>query len=232
MRLTGLVVVASLPMLSGFAYGANKIVLGKLGQATDTTPIYAAPNSRARQYYKVAPYEYLVIRPAKSSAYFKVLLKNGVFGYVSKSAVAQLPYEVTAPAVNRSSVALSSRSAYDMARYSTNFIGTPYVWGGNDVQNGIDCSGFVKKMYGQIGINLPRTAAEQANVGTVINRLEELQPGDRLYFWDKKRNKIGHTGMYLGNSYFVHSSRGHNGVATDFLTTSWRKILVAARRGA
>jgi cell wall-associated NlpC family hydrolase len=118
-----------------------------------------------------------------------------------------------------------------MADYSLKFQGTPYVWGGNDELNGIDCSGFVKKMYGKIGLSLPRTAAEQALVGKPIYNLEDLQKGDRLYFWDKKRGKIGHTGIYLGDGNFVHSSSGRGGVATDYLGSDrWLKILVAARR--
>ena len=79
-------------------------------------------------------------------------------------------------------------------------------------------------------MKLPRTAAEQALVGQPVCRLEDLQSGDRLYFWEKKRSKIGHTGLYLGNGYFVHSSSGNHGVATDYLTPRWRAILVAARR--
>jgi len=68
-------------------------------------------------------------------------------------------------------------------------------------------------------------------VGTPVTRLEDLQPGDRLYFWDAKRGMIGHTGIYLGGGYFVHSSRGHGGVNTDYLgQKKWLNILVAARR--
>lgn len=64
-----------------------------------------------------------------------------------------------------------------------------------------------------------------------ITKLEDLQKGDRLYFWSKSRNKIGHTGVYLGNGYFVHSSSGKGKVTTDYLATpKWLNILVAARR--
>ena len=106
----------------------------------------------------------------------------------------------------------------------------PYKWGGNDILNGIDCSGFVKKLYGSIGVSLPRTAAEQVRVGQPVLRYEDLQPGDRLYFWSKSRKKIGHTGIYIGGCYFTHASSCHHGVATDYLSAKWRKMLVAARR--
>jgi len=220
-----LVILAAAP-------GPKKVVLGKLGQATESTAIYASPTARSRVYYRVKPYDYLVVRKTRSSAWVQVLMQTGQYGYASTKAVAQLPYEVTqTPKTTTARATLvSSRSANAVANYSLNFIGTPYVWGGNDPNRGIDCSGFVKQMYGTIGKSLPRTAAEQAHVGQPITRLENLQSGDRLYFWDKKRGKIGHTGIYLGNGYFVHSSSGRGGVATDYLTQRWQNILVSARR--
>jgi cell wall-associated NlpC family hydrolase len=160
-------------------------------------------------------------------------MRNGALGYIKSSAVAKLPYDVTA-ATNGTTTAGGGvgtpNSRSEIANYALKYQGTKYVWGGNNLTEGIDCSGFVQQLYGKIGVSLPRTAAEQALVGTAIHNLEDLQPGDRLYFWEKKRNKIGHTGIYMGNGYFVHSSRGKNGVSTDVLNEKWRKILVAARR--
>lgn len=228
---TILLISALLTALPAFA---EKRVIGKLGQATEKTPIYSSMSTRARVYYKVKQYEYLVISSAPRDNWMRVLLQNGMYGYVPADTVAKLPYEVTADVPtyarnSRSTGSLTSRSA--AANMGLQFQGTPYVWGGNDLRNGIDCSGFVKKLYGMVGLDLPRTASEQALVGQPITRLENLQAGDRLYFWENKRNKIGHTGIYLGNGYFVHSSRGHNGVATDYLgSAKWLKILVAARR--
>lgn len=218
---------------------AKRVVLGKLGQATQATPIYSQPNRRSRVYYEAKPQAYLVVKKARATGWFQVLMQTGQYGYALSSAVKQLPYDVTSnasPQKPRSGYLASrgstgARGAAAVAEYSLNFQGTPYVWGGNDPVNGIDCSGFVKKMYGTIGVSLPRTAAEQAMVGTPIYRLEDLRKGDRLYFWDKKRNKIGHTGIYLGDGNFVHSSSGRKGVATDYLGTQrWLKILVGARR--
>lgn len=119
---------------------------------------------------------------------------------------------------------------------SFHYIGTPYKWGGQSLTGGIDCSAFVQTLYGHEGINLPRTAREQARVGQKVERLEDLQPGDRLYFWSSKRGEIGHTGIFLGyfqdgGAYFIHSSSTNHGVATDDLRNpKWRRILVEARR--
>jgi len=209
-------------VLGAQSFATEGRALGYLGQALENSKIYASPNSKARVYYTAKQYQYLIVSKYNDN-YHKVVMSNGVYGYTRAAKVVMLPQVVRAAANS-----LSSRAT--AARKGLNYIGTPYVWGGDDINGGIDCSGFVKKLYGDIGINLPRTAAEQAKVGTPISRLEDLKAGDRLYFWEKKRNTIGHTGLYLGNGYFVHSSRGHNGVNTDRLTEKWQKILVAARR--
>jgi len=226
MRALVLIVVAAAAALAG----ADVRVLGKLGQALEATPIYSNADKGARVYYRAKQYEYLVVQDFKFPEWRKVLLQNGKFGYVPSERVAELPYEVTMDSSARGA-ALSSRSGSTVASQSMRYIGTPYKWGGNNLQNGIDCSGFVKQLFGQIGIDLPRTAAEQVKYGKAITKLEDLQAGDRLYFWDAKRGKIGHTGIYLGNGYFSHASSGKGQVSTDYLgAQKWLKILVAARR--
>ncbi|MCX7800760.1 MAG: C40 family peptidase [Fimbriimonadales bacterium] len=226
---------AALLLLSACLASAGARVLGKLGQTLQPASIHASPSSKSRVYYRAQSYTYLVLRGSPVRGWLRVLMSNGADGRVRESVVARLPYDVTydpakAPPPSRS-LATGSGARSLAAQWGLRFIGTPYKWGGNDLQNGIDCSGFVQKLYGGIGLRLPRTAAEQAMVGTPITRLEHLQPGDRLYFWDHKRGKIGHTGIYLGNGHFVHSSSGRRGVATDSLVDpKWRKILVAARR--
>lgn len=236
-------VFAPLVLLASAALSsASGPLLGKMGQAVAATAIYASPTTRARVFYRVKPYEYLIVRNRTAKAgWVRILMSNGIDAYTKKEKVIVLPYEVrakeapaTAPAYrNGRSTAPASRGSMGntVVDQAMAYRGTPYVWGGNDLRNGIDCSGFVKQLYGHVGLNLPRTAAEQSLVGQPITRLEDLRAGDRLYFWERKRGIIGHTGIYMGNGYFVHSSRGHRGVATDALTKgNWLKILVAARR--
>lgn len=238
-----IMITTVLAAVAVMASADSKVVLGKLGQVMETCKIYTRPSTSSAVYYKVKQYEYVVVKP-KNDNWMLVLLKNGKYGYAQADIIAKLPYEVTSP--NQTSRSYSSGASRSFgttsrtgnaagnagaAQYAMNFIGTPYVWGGTDVNRGVDCSAFVQKMFGTIGEKLPRTAAEQVNVGAPVTRLESLQKGDRLYFWDRKRGKVGHTGIYLGNGYFVHSSSNHKGVATDFLGTKyWLGMLVAARR--
>lgn len=211
----------------------DKIVLGKLGQAVAETKIYKNTDTKSHVYYTVKEFEYLVVNPTKWTKWTQVLLTNGKSGYVLSEHIATLPYNVTAPRPEGT----ASRSDINKAlNYSFQYMGTPYKWGGTNIQSGIDCSAFVKDVFAQIGEELPRTAAEQYKVGKPVTRIEDLQPGDRLYFWDKKRGLIGHTGIFIGwrddgGAYFIHSSSNNHGVSTDDLRDEkWRKLLVAARR--
>lgn len=231
--------IGSLALAAVSSMAENRVTIGRLGQTIDQVKIMSKQGS-GRTYYTCKPYEYLVLT-GTVKGHYQVLLQNGARGWVASKAVATLPYDVTRPSrstslasrssSSRATMALTSRSREAAAEHGKDFMGTPYKWGGNDPMNGIDCSAFVKYLYGQIGLNLPRTAAEQAKVGTPISRLEDLQKGDRLYFWSSSRGKIGHTGIYLGNGYFVHSSSNNGGVSTDYLgSKKWLDMLVAARR--
>lgn len=230
----------------------NVRVIGRLGQVVDATRIFRNRDTKSRTLSSTKVYQYLVVNPTDNGDWLAVVMSDGTTGYILSDRVAQLPYDVTAAATAAQSrgSSLPSRSGspvrtgtgqdaqlkQSMLNYSFNYIGTKYVWGGTDLKNGIDCSGFVMKLFGKIGVDLPRTADEQSKVGTAVERLEDLQPGDRLSFWDSKRGKVGHTGIFLGffqdgGAYFIHSSGTHHGVATDDLREEkWRKILVAARR--
>jgi cell wall-associated NlpC family hydrolase len=234
--------LAALPflMICAFAQAQDQTVLGKVGEAMNSTAVYTKPSKGSRMFYRVQAFDRLVVRHTTSEDWDAVLLKNRHYGYVPASDVAELPYTVylthhprVSPTSSRGGGQFSSPGAGNaLTEFATRYEGTPYEWGGNSLSSGIDCSGFVKEvMAGSIGKDLPRTAAEQSLVGLPLTRLEELRPGDRLYFRQKSDTKISHTGIYLGNGFFIHASHGKGKVTTDsLLKGSWRKILVAARR--
>lgn len=216
---------------------------GQLAEAIYGTSIHTRPNEHSRVWYKVPKDMRMVVRSGGSGFWRQVLLTSGQFGYIPADALQVYPqeYVIRRSGSPRTGVPLTSRGgprstgsygSQEMvaAALAPDFIGVPYKWGGNDAR-GIDCSGLVKKLYGAVGIGLPRTAAEQALVGSAVTRLENLRAGDRLYFWESKRGKIGHTGIYVGGGYFIHASHGHGEVAREYLgQPKWLRILVAARR--
>lgn len=103
-----------------------------------------------------------------------------------------------------------------VVEYARNFLGNPYVWGGTSLTNGADCSGFTQSIYKSFGIQLPRTAAEQANVGTRVE-LDALQPGDLVFYSDG--SSIYHVVIYAGNGQVVHASSSDTGIKESELYT-------------
>ena len=104
-----------------------------------------------------------------------------------------------------------------LVKVAMGFLGAPYRLGGSSV-TGIDCSGFVKKIYQFFNIDLPRTAYEQSRVGMRVSR-HELAEGDLLFF--NTRKNVGHVGIYIGNNKFVHACSRKKGVRVDNLDTPY-----------
>jgi cell wall-associated NlpC family hydrolase len=85
-------------------------------------------------------------------------------------------------------------------------VGTRYVRGGGSVERGFDCSGLVQYIMTALRVPVPRTAAQQADVGLALGRdTTRLRPGDLLTFGKGARG-ISHIGIYVGNGRFVHAS--------------------------
>lgn len=106
--------------------------------------------------------------------------------------------------INYASDAASSQKGKQIVEIAKKYIGTPYVYGGMS-PSGFDCSGFVKYVYSQYGVNLNRVAEDQAKNGYWVSR-DNLQPGDIICFSSRPGGSyIGHVGIYVGNGQFIHS---------------------------
>jgi murein DD-endopeptidase len=83
--------------------------------------------------------------------------------------------------------------------------GVAYRYGGSSPAQGFDCSGLVFYVYGEQGIVVPRTAAQQFAAATPL-REQDLRPGDLVFFrLDGPRAAVSHVGIYSGQRRFVHS---------------------------
>lgn len=119
--------------------------------------------------------------------------------------------------------------AYALLQEAFTYLGVPYVWAGT-TRAGLDCSAFVQNVFSTQGVTLPRVAADQSKVGALVD-WADLQPGDRLYFDMGNRGRVSHTGIYIGNGYFIHASTNHGHVDVDpLMKPNYYKALVCARR--
>ena len=90
-----------------------------------------------------------------------------------------------------------------MIEYAKKYLGRPYVWGGTDLWNGCDCSGFAGGVYREYGYDLPRVSRDQAKCGIQIDP-HDAQIGD-LLFYTNANGVVCHVMIYLGDSYVIHA---------------------------
>jgi LysM repeat protein len=115
-----------------------------------------------------------------------------------------------------------------LSLFAKKLLNIPYKFGGNSIL-GIDCSAYVKKVYGLLGMDLPRTAREQFNEGEAIEK-EELSIGD-LVFFRTYASFPSHVGIYLGNNLFIHASSKGRKVKVDNLEAPYfMKRFIGAKR--
>lgn len=96
---------------------------------------------------------------------------------------------------------LAPKTLSEVLLLSKEFLGVPYVWGGNS-SFGYDCSGYVQTLAKQMGIILPRNSSQQAKSPLLQSLQEPQNPGDLLFFGT---SRVIHVGIYLGEEEFIHT---------------------------
>ena len=105
-----------------------------------------------------------------------------------------------------------------LSDFAKQYVGNPYVWGGESLQTGADCSGFTKAVLNANGIQVNgRTAADQAAGGTKIS-LSEAQAGDLIYY--DNGGGVYHIAIYNGDGTVTHSSNSTTGVTVSNINYS------------
>ena len=175
---------------------------------TVTLKVREEPNTDCRVMTLVPEGEELHVVEDQGE-WIKIDLDDDEF-YVSSDYVTlslQLPHASTIKELTKDSGYSSVR--VQMVQFALQYVGNKYVWGGESLTNGVDCSGFTMKVYAQFGIKLPHSSRSQAAMGTKINA-SQLQPGDLVFYGS--HGYIGHVAIYIGNGQIVHASNARDGI--------------------
>ena len=98
-------------------------------------------------------------------------------------------------------------SGSSVVSYAMKFVGNPYVWGGNSLTNGVDCSGFVHEVYAPFGISTPRYSQAFKSVGQAVS-FDNIQPGDVVVY-------PGHVAIYAGGGVIVEAQSTKAGITAN-----------------
>lgn len=115
----------------------------------------------------------------------------------------------------------------DVVDRAKRYLGVPYVWGGSNLDDGgLDCSGLVQLVFGELGVDMPRVVAQQMHEGQEVESLDQVRPGDLIVTRDG-----GHILIAIGNGQALHAPRPgaqveiRNIFETDADVTTIRRIL-------
>ncbi len=132
-------------------------------------------------------------------------------------------------AIGVSVLGLAAPVAADPVELAASLIGSPYVWGAEGPRS-FDCSGLMQYVFGEYGIDLPRRAVSQSQVGDPAGR--RLRRGDLVFFSnDTRRSLVTHVGIYEGNGVMIDASKRYGRVRRDSLDDDyWVDRFMFARR--
>ena len=129
---------------------------------------------------------------------------------------------------NSSSSNSSSSLGQAVVDYAMQFLGNPYVYGGNSLTNGVDCSGFTSQIMKHFGISLNRSSSAQyANNGYYVSS-DNLQKGDLLFYGYS--GSVSHVAIYIGGGQVIHANDERTGICISNAFPSSGKQYIGAKR--
>ena len=149
------------------------------------------------------------------------------------------PQNTSQTTVQENTQTVPSTNGGDMVEIGKKYLGTPYVWGGESMdEGGMDCSGFIYNVLKDAGVNVYRDTAQGYRSdrfgGKVVNKAD-LQPGD-IIFYGSNKSEATHIAMYIGNGQIIHSSGGSSntksnpGKGVSYQNLDYRSDYIEARR--
>lgn len=147
----------------------------------------------------------------------------------SKSTCPEESSKTVEPKTKTQKIVKNFKNAKDkLLSRAKDFLGTPYGFGNRDGER-TDCSGFTQQVYRQFGISLPRSAAEQAQLGESVS-MDDLQVGDLLFYHTYKSDP-SHVAIYAGDGQIIHASYANKKVQFDSIDKDYyRQRFMYAKR--
>ncbi len=176
---------------------ASVVSAGYYGTVTASLLNVRTSNSTAASIATQLPYGTNVTVHWIQPGWAYVTTYNGVSGYVSADYLTVQEGDLPSRAET------GSARGQAVVSIAAQYLGIPYLYGGNSPSTGFDCSGFVKYVYAQAGVTLNRVAADQMSNGIWVDP-SQLQPGDIIGFYNSS-GYISHVGIYAGNGMMIHS---------------------------
>lgn len=116
----------------------------------------------------------------------------------------------------------------DLLAFAASLLGRPYRYGSDT--GAFDCSGFVRHVFGEFGVELPHSSRAQFALGDAVGR-DELRPGDLVFFRSGRGRAVNHVGIYLGDDRFLHAARHKGRVMISSLSEAYyERTFAGARR--
>ena len=188
---------------------------------TDTVPVLDGVRAQIQQIQSLtAPLSQAVSATGTPSGSFASVLD-------SVQGAGALPSDQLAPgdaAVTSDPLAAAGgASGEQVVAGAEQYLGVPYRWGGTNPSTGLDCSGLVQLVYGQLGVQLPRTSQQQQQVGVPVPSVAQAQPGDLVFYGSPAE----HVGIYVGNGRMIDAPHTGTSVRIDGVgtPTSIRRIV-------
>ena len=185
--------------------GELKTLMAKLEQQKDAyAQQLAEAQKQAQDYKKTISKQEAIIRAQEAAAARANANTYDGGGTGASGGIASDSY-LKDPDCNPSQT--TDVSGADIVAFAQQFVGNPYVWGGNSLTNGVDCSGFVHQVYAHFGISTPRYSQAFESVGQPVS-YQNIQAGDVVVY-------PGHVAIYIGNGNIVEAQSTRAGITNS-----------------
>lgn len=185
--------------------GELKTLMAKLEQQKDAyAQQLAEAQKQAQDYKKTISKQEAIIRAQEAAAARANANTYDGGGTGASGGIASDSY-LKDPDCNPSQT--TDVSGADIVAFAQQFVGNPYVWGGNSLTNGVDCSGFVHQVYAHFGISTPRYSQAFKSVGQPVS-YQNIQAGDVVVY-------PGHVAIYIGNGNIVEAQSTRAGITNS-----------------